>query len=179
METVTLKCLILCCMLALCVNCATFSSNCLAQCYSLKTKNANCVCFRRFASIQDLCRTDFEESRDAVRVQWFVLSSLQAFGFQVKSRIPCLTESINSEQPVSSLKCVSVKENWFSVIEVDRAAWSNPPYVQHLSPRSLLRVCGRIRAAFTLQCFCAGGKSRSSLHAAVFHLCCAGSGAVW
>lgn len=87
--------------------------------------------------------------------------------------------SINYEEPVSSLKCVSVKENWFSDIEVDRAAWSNSPHVQHLCLRSLLRVCGRYRAAFTLQCFCAGGKSRSSLHAALLHLCCAGSGALW
>lgn len=96
-----------------------------------------------------------------------------------QSRVPCLTESINSEEPLSCLKCVSVMENWFSDIEVDRATSSNSPHVQNLCLRSLLRLCCQFRAVFTLQCFCAGGKPRSSLHAAFLHLCCTGSGALW
>lgn len=94
-----------------------------------------------------------------------------------QSRIPCLTESINSEEPLSCWKCVSVKENWISDIKVSKLQVTR--HVQNLCLRSLLRFCGRSRAAFTLQYFCAGGKSRSSLHAALLHLCRAGSGALW
>lgn len=94
-----------------------------------------------------------------------------------QSRIPCLTESINSEEPLSCWKCFSEGklDFWYQSVE----ASSNSPHAQNLCLRSLLRFCGRFRAAFTLQYFCAGGKSRSSLHAALLHLCRAGSGALW